>query len=133
MGVLQQFQQSSLSYLFGSLPWDLIKDANSDKCFKGPSCIAVTESTATILCHISRWCCVSDTNLINPIPPWGGGGKCPHRLQLLRTSLIFEQYLPNVATFTKIYWGTRFWKSFASTASHVAMATTFSTPCLLKF
>ena len=32
-----------------------------------------------------------------------------------------------------IYWGTRFWKNFASRVSHVAMATTFSTPSLLKF
>ena len=33
----------------------------------------------------------------------GGGGKCPRRFQLSRTSLIFKQYLQNVATFTKIY------------------------------
>ena len=42
----------------------------------------------------------------NPIPPGeggGGGGKCPRRFQLSRTSLIFKQYLPNMATFTKIY------------------------------
>ena len=63
----------------------------------------------------------------------GGGGKCPRRFQLSRIPLIFKQYLPNVATFTKIYWGTRFWKNFASRVSYVAMATTFSTPCLLKF
>ena len=63
----------------------------------------------------------------------GGGGECLRRFQLSRTSLIFKQYLPNVATFTKIYWGTRFWKNFASRVSHVAMATTFLTPCLLKF
>ena len=63
----------------------------------------------------------------------GGSGKCPRRFQLLRTSLIFKKYLQNVATFTKIYWETRFWKNFASRVSHVAMATTFSTPCLLKF
>ena len=70
----------------------------------------------------------------NPIPPGGGGGgECPRRFQLSRTSLIFKQYLPNVATFTKIYWRTRFWKTFASRVSHVAMATAFSTPCLLKF
>ena len=56
----------------------------------------------------------------NPIPPGGGGRKCRHRFQLLRTSLIFKQNLPNVATLTKIYWGTRFWKNFASRASHVA-------------
>ena len=37
----------------------------------------------------------------------GGGGKYPRRFQLSRTSLIFKQYLPNVATFTKIYWRTR--------------------------
>ena len=73
---------------------------------------------------------------INHIPPGGGGGgvgKCPRRLQLWRTFLIFMQYLPNVATFTKIYWRTRFWKNFASRISHVAMATAFSKPCLLKF
>ena len=29
----------------------------------------------------------------------GGGGKCPRRFQLSRTSLIFKQYLPNMATF----------------------------------
>ena len=63
----------------------------------------------------------------------GGGGKCPRRFQLSRTSLIFKQYLPNVATFTKVYWGTRFWRNFASTVSHVATGTIFSTPCLLKF
>ena len=63
----------------------------------------------------------------------GGGGKCPRRFQLSRTSLIFKQYLLNVASFTSIYWGTRFWKNFASRVSHVAMATAFSTPCLLNF
>ena len=71
----------------------------------------------------------------NPIPPGRGGeggGKCPRRFQLSRTSMIFKQNLQNVATFTKIYWRTRFWKNFASRVSHVAMATTFSTPCLLK-
>ena len=76
----------------------------------------------------------SMSNIFNPIPPGGGGGgggKCLRRLQLSRTSLIFKQYLPNVATFTKIYWRTRFWKNFASRASHVA--TEFSTPCLLEF
>ena len=41
-----------------------------------------------------------------------GGGKCLRRFQLSRTSLIFKQYLPNVATFTKIYWRTRFWKNY---------------------
>ena len=61
------------------------------------------------------------------------GEKCPRRLQLSITSLIFKQYLPNVATVTKIYWRTRFWKIFASKVSHVAMAAAFSTPCLLKF
>ena len=71
---------------------------------------------------------------LSPLLFWGGGGgKCPRRLQLSRTSLIFKQYLLNVATFTKIYWRTRFWKKFASKVSHVAMATVFSTPCLLKF
>ena len=55
----------------------------------------------------------------------GGGGKCPRRFQLMRTSLIFMQYLPNVATFTKIYWRT----NFASRVSHVAMEAPFSTPC----
>ena len=30
----------------------------------------------------------------------GGGRKCLRRFQLSRTSLIFKQYLPNVATFT---------------------------------
>ena len=72
---------------------------------------------------------------INAIPPRGGGGgeKCSRQFQLSRTFLIFKQYLPNVDTFTKIYWATRFWKNFASRVSHVAMATTFSTPCLLKF
>ena len=75
--------------------------------------------------------------MFNPIPHdgggGGGGGKCERRFELSRTSLIFKQYLPNVATFTKIYWETRFWKNFASRASHVAMATAFSTPCVLKF
>ena len=54
--------------------------------------------------------------LFNPIPAGrgggGGDGKCPRRFQLSRTSFIFKQYQPNVATFTKIYWGTRFWKKF---------------------
>ena len=76
-------------------------------------------------------------NYLNPIPPGvgggGGGGKCPRRVQLSRTSLMFKQYLPNVATLTKIYWGTRFRKNFASRVSYVAMATIFLTPCLLKF
>ena len=72
-------------------------------------------------------------NSINPIPPGGGGGKCPCRFQLSRTSLIFKQYLRKVAIFTKIYWETRFWKNFVSRVSHVAMATTFSTPHLVKF
>ena len=41
--------------------------------------------------------------MVHPIPPKGGGGgekgrKCPRRFQLSRTSLIFKQYLPNVAT-----------------------------------
>ena len=46
---------------------------------------------------------------INPIRPCGVGGgrgggvECPRRFQLSRTSSIFKQYLPNVATFTKIY------------------------------
>ena len=75
--------------------------------------------------------------LFNPISAGrgggGGDGKCPRRFQLSRTSFIFKQYQPNVAIFTKIYWGKRFWKKFASGVSHVAMATTFSTPCLLKF
>ena len=62
-----------------------------------------------------------------------GGGKCPRRFQLSRTSLIFKQYLPNVVTFTGICWRTRFWKKFASKVSHIAMATAYSTPCLLKF
>ena len=62
-----------------------------------------------------------------------GGRKCPRRFQLSRTSLIFKQYLPNVATFTGICWRTRFWKKFASKVSHIAMATAYSTPCLLKF
>ena len=59
-------------------------------------------------------CCmsVSICNYFNPIPPGGvgggGGRKCPRRFQLSRTSLIFKQYLLNVATFTKIYWRTRF-------------------------
>ena len=73
---------------------------------------------------------------INPIPPkggGGGGGECPRRFQLSRTPLIFKQYLLNVATYTKIYWETRFRKNFASRVSHVAMVTTFLTPCLLKF
>ena len=40
---------------------------------------------------------------------WGGGrggdggGQCPRRFQLSRTSVIFKQYLPNVVTFTKIF------------------------------
>ena len=43
----------------------------------------------------------------------GGGGKCPRRFQLSRNPLKFlKQYLPNVATFTKMFWGTRFWKKF---------------------
>ena len=78
---------------------------------------------------------LQEYNLFNPIPPGGGGeggGKCPRRFQLSGTFLIFKQYLPNVAAFTKIHWGTRFWKNFASRVSDVAMATTFSTPCLLK-
>ena len=71
--------------------------------------------------------------LLNLIPPGGwGSGKCPRQFQISRTFLIFKQYLPNVATFTKIYWGTRFWKKLASRVSHVAMATTSLTPCLLK-
>ena len=67
----------------------------------------------------------------------GGGGeeseKCPRRFQLSRISLIFKQYLPNVATFTKIYWKTRLCKKFASRVSLVGMATPFLTQCLLKF
>ena len=54
-----------------------------------------------------------------------GGGGWGRKVPAPITSLIFKQYLPNVATFTRIYWGTRFWKNFASI--------TFSTPCLLKF
>ena len=55
---------------------------------------------------------ITTTRILNPISPGGGGGgggKCPRRFQLSRTSLIFKQYLPNLATFTKIYWKTRFW------------------------
>ena len=40
----------------------------------------------------------------------GGGRKCPRRFQLSIISMKFKEYLPNVATFTKIYWRTRFWK-----------------------
>ena len=68
--------------------------------------------------------------------PWGGGGggsgKCPRRFQLSRTSLIFKQYLPNVATFTKIYRRTRFFKDFALRVSLVAIATPILTLFLLK-
>ena len=52
----------------------------------------------------------------------GGGGKCPPRFQLSRTSLMFKQYLPNVSTFTKTDWRIKFCKNFASRVSHVAMA-----------
>ena len=87
-------------------------------------------------------CCmsVSICNYFNPIPPGGvcvcvggGGGKCPRRFQLSRTSLIFKQYLPNVATFTKIYWRTRFWKNFASRVKHVAMQPHFRRHVYSKF
>ena len=46
----------------------------------------------------------------------GGGGRSARadQFQLSRTSLMFKQYLPNVATLTKIYWRTRFWKNFVS-------------------
>ena len=74
--------------------------------------------------------------LINPIPPGGGGGGAESAradFNFPGTFLIFKQYLPNVATFTKIYCRTKFWKNFASRVSHVVMATVFSTPCLLKF
>ena len=66
----------------------------------------------------------------------GGGGAESARANFIfreLTSLIFKQYLPNVATFTRIYWKKRFRKNFASKESHVAMATPFSSPCLLKF
>ena len=72
-------------------------------------------------------------NAFNPIPPEGGGGGAGGGFQLSRTSLIFKQYLLNVVTFTKIYWKTRFWTNFPSRVSHDAIATAFSTPCLLKF
>ena len=62
----------------------------------------------------------------------GGGGECPRRIQLLRTSLIFKQYLPNGAKFTGIYWRTKFWKKLESRGSLDAMATLLSTPCLLE-
>ena len=63
----------------------------------------------------------------------GGGGGMGRKVPAPITSLIFKQYLPNVATFTKIYWGTRFWKNFASRVSQFAISITFSTLCLLKF
>ena len=71
------------------------------------------------------------SDYLNPIPPGGGGGGgVPAPIS------TFENFLDtnlNVATFTKIYWRTRFLKKFASRVSHVAMATAFLTPCLLKF
>ena len=94
---------------------------------------------------ISRWFFIFETGsawlylFVNPIrPEWGGGGrggseKCPRRFQLSRISLIFKQYLPNVATFTKIYWKTRLCKKFTSRVSLVGMATPFLTQCLFKF
>ena len=61
----------------------------------------------------------------------GGGGGGSARFQFSTTSLIFKQYLLNMATFTKIYWKTRLWKNFALRVSHVALVTAFSTPCLV--
>ena len=60
---------------------------------------------------MNPWLCVLNCVVVfimcrfNPIRPGrdgggggGGGGKCPRRFQFSRTSLIFKQYLPNVAT-----------------------------------
>ena len=46
---------------------------------------------------------IQDLTLFRLVGRGAGGGKCPRRFQLSRTSLKFKQYLPNVATFTKIY------------------------------
>ena len=62
----------------------------------------------------------------------GGVGKCPRWFQPSRTSFIFKQYLRDFATFTKMYWRTRFFKSFMSRVYLVAMAIRFSTPRLVK-
>ena len=45
----------------------------------------------------------------NPTGPRGRrGGKCPRWFQPSRTSLLFKQYPQNFATFTEIYWKTRY-------------------------
>ena len=66
---------------------------------------------------------------------WGGKAESAAPISTFENFLdqIFKEYLPNVATFIKIYWRTRFWKKFASRLSRVAMVTPCSTPCLLKF
>ena len=94
--------------------------------------ISVQEKNSSVIHRLSY------TNAVGPfvqssISTNPGGRKYPRQFQLSRTSLLFKQYLPNVATFTKIYWRTRFWKNFASRVQHVAMAASFLTPCLLKF
>ena len=48
--------------------------------------------------------------LFNPIR--SGEGECRRWFQPSRTSLLFKQYLRNFATFTKIYWRTRFRENF---------------------
>ena len=69
--------------------------------------------------RLAKSMCMEKGRILNSFWPWGGGGgggggKCPRQFQLSKTSLIFKQYLPNVAIFTKIYWRTRFWKKSAS-------------------
>ena len=60
-----------------------------------------------------------------------GGGGAERVPAAERISFLFKQYLlvRNVATFTKIYWRSRFRKMFLSWVSLVANPTT----CLVKF
>ena len=65
----------------------------------------------------------------------GGGRKVPAPISTIEKSLdIFKAIPTKCGHFYFIFFGEQdSGKNFASRVSHVAMATTFSTPCLLKF
>ena len=63
----------------------------------------------------------------------GGGGMDGRKVPASRTSLIFKQYLPHMATFAKIYRRTRFWILHQPYQLLPWQPRFDARPCLLKF
>ena len=107
-----QFVREPLNFITG-LHW--LGKSNTKLVYLYPK----MTTYSIILCWLSETSEIYDG--LNPIQTGGegaGGVKVHAPISTSRTSLIFKQYLPNVA---KIYWRTRFWKIFASKVSFVTL------------